>query len=181
MRYFEECFTVTNIKSAYRKWAFKLHPDKGGIENEFKEMLNQYHMRLSSLDGQNQSWKSNGKQYSKAYEYCYKAEKEILDMFHKIINIASNAKLEVSVEIIGTYIWIKGNTYPIKDILMDNKFKYYRYKKESSTSKAVPMWSWSLRSRNRVWRSKNQSWNMDDIRDVHTSHKKANVKQNSVN
>lgn len=41
-RYFKEVPNLEFLKKAYREWALKLHPDRGGNEEAFKEMLNEY-------------------------------------------------------------------------------------------------------------------------------------------
>lgn len=41
-RYFSEVKDLEALKKAYRSWALKLHPDRGGNEEAFKEMKEEY-------------------------------------------------------------------------------------------------------------------------------------------
>ena len=38
MMYFNDVNNLNELKSRFRQWAFKLHPDKGGNEKEFSAM-----------------------------------------------------------------------------------------------------------------------------------------------
>ena len=50
MAYFEECKSVIEVKSLYRKLAFKFHPDHGGDLEEMKKLNEWYHRFLSILE-----------------------------------------------------------------------------------------------------------------------------------
>lgn len=42
MKYFENLETMEEVKKQYRKLAMKFHPDKGGDEEIFKAINNEY-------------------------------------------------------------------------------------------------------------------------------------------
>lgn len=48
-RYFSEVQNLEALKKAYRAWALKLHPDRGGNEEAFKEMKKEYDALQSYL------------------------------------------------------------------------------------------------------------------------------------
>ena len=52
MNYFENCYTSDEIKTRYRQWAMKLHPDKGGDAADFRQLQNQYESIQKVIDRQ---------------------------------------------------------------------------------------------------------------------------------
>ena len=42
MMYFNDVNNLNELKSRFRQWAFKLHPDKGGNAKEFSAMQQEY-------------------------------------------------------------------------------------------------------------------------------------------
>ena len=177
MRYFEESFTVNSIKSAYRKWAFKLHPDKGGDAEEFKEMLNQYHEKLRSMDGNRTTYTYGGQRKEKTYEYNYKTEQSILDMYNKILSEAIKHNASITLEIIGTYIWV-GNVKNenLKKLLKDNLFRFRRKYEDKKSKSWIPMYNWTNQARSK-WHGKKR-WDMNEMRTNFGSQMKKETKEN---
>lgn len=98
-KYFANCTTLDEAKKLYRKMAFTMHPDRGGNEVEFKEMLNQFHAFRPSTEkfkGESDQWVNFGPVYS-----------SIID---QLLNIEG-----IIVEVVGSYIWLSGNTFPVKN------------------------------------------------------------------
>lgn len=96
-KYFVSVKNVEELKREYRKLAKRLHPDLGGNEKEFIAMKDEYDMLFEELktkkDGEN-----NGR------------FQEIIDELLKFGDI-------IEIEIVGSWIWIDGNTYPLRDKL----------------------------------------------------------------
>ena len=79
--------------------------------------------------------------------------KEYIDIIDKIIN------LNVDIEICGTWIWISGNTYNVKNELKAADFKWARNKK---------MWYWH----NGEYKKKSKKkYSINDIRNKYGSEK----------
>ncbi|MCW3788497.1 hypothetical protein [Plebeiibacterium sediminum] len=55
MKYFLDITDIEEAKARYRKLAKQLHPDAGGIANEFQNMQNEYHSLLQKLQQNNYS------------------------------------------------------------------------------------------------------------------------------
>jgi hypothetical protein len=111
MNYFSNCSTVEQIKQAYRHLAFQYHPDLGGDLETMKEVNKQYEIALKNCDGQ-VSIDSEGKEH----KYWWNEETETLIM-EMISNLLSLKMDNCDVLLIGTWLWITGDTKPYKENL----------------------------------------------------------------
>lgn len=129
MKYFKSIKDLESAKKQYKKLAMKYHPDRGGDEEIMKAINNEYEILVEKLS-------ADDKQSQSAMIY-----KDILD---KIIN------LDVKIEIIGTWIWVSGDTYKYRKELKETGFYwaskkkkwYYREDNEkcSYSHGSVPFW-----------------------------------------
>lgn len=110
MYYFLECETVEEVKAKYRKLARENHPDLGGKPEEMKEVNNQYEQALADCDGQT-SRGTDDREHT--YRYNAEVEAEIMEIVQKLIAIVAEAKVEIN--LIGRWIWITGDTKPLKE------------------------------------------------------------------
>jgi curved DNA-binding protein CbpA len=103
--YFSSCTTPEDVKKLYRTLAMQHHPDHGGDTATMQEINAQYKRALSSLHGTS-SRGEDGK--SRTYKYNADAEQQVIDQLDKTLR----AKLDkVEIWLIGSWIWIKGDTY----------------------------------------------------------------------
>ena len=112
----EEFLKVTTIEEAkklYKELAKLHHPDKGGNSEQFKILNNEYHRfidNFSSLHFEDADFQ----------ELNVELEKIIIDILH-IENIV--------IEIIGSWVWVSGQTKDIKELLKSLGFKWASKKK----------------------------------------------------
>lgn len=107
---------ATEPKKAYKKLAFKLHPDCGGNEEEMKILNNEYDELFSKLKNTHKN--KEGKTYTKETT-------ETPEQFKDIINKLFNLKMDgVAIEVVGTFIWLTGNTKPYKEDIKALEFRY---------------------------------------------------------
>lgn len=109
-QYFTDCKTVEQVKAHYRKLAMENHPDRGGDTATMQEINAQYTKALKSLDGQ-QTTGDDGREHT--YRYNEQTEREVIDALASILRVKMNA----DVALIGTWIWVVGDTKPVKDEL----------------------------------------------------------------
>jgi|SaaInlStandDraft_4_1057021.scaffolds.fasta_scaffold01991_7 hypothetical protein len=117
--YFTNMKTPAQVKMTFRDLAMKNHPDKGGDTAVMQEINNQYHETLKSLNG----WKATS-EAKWSYTYSYAKEQAVVDMLQKI------SHLPVDIEVKGNWIWVSGDTKPVKDYLKELKFRWARGKKQ---------------------------------------------------
>ena len=119
MRYFTECITAEELKKAYHRAATKLHPDNGGNEEEFKAMQADYEKAFELL--KNVHMNAEGETYRKE---TTETAADFMDIIEKIIHFDG-----VKVEIIGSWIWLTGNTMAYKDEIKAAGFFWSKSKK----------------------------------------------------
>lgn len=119
MKYFENCKTAEEVKAAYFKQAKALHPDNGGDVEAFKAMQAEYTAAWDRLKEVHKA--TDGTEYTK--ETTETAE-EFMDILEKVIHLPG-----VNIEICGRWIWITGNTFPVKDAIKEAGFRFAGKKK----------------------------------------------------
>jgi len=131
MKYFENCTTSEEIKKTYLRLSKEFHPDLGGSNELMKELNNQY-------------------------DNITKNKKD----FDCVINLKSIIKKlivfnNISIEICGSWLWVSGNTYPIKNELKELGLRWNSKKK-----------SWYFAG-SKSYNKK--SYSMKNIREMHGS------------
>jgi curved DNA-binding protein CbpA len=111
--YFNSVHTVGEAKSLYRQLAKQYHPDLHGHETTttMQAINAEYHNLLSRLDGST-SIGSDGKEHT--YRYNETVEQDLMD---KIVELLKLRMADVEIELIGTWIWVSGDTRPVKEQL----------------------------------------------------------------
>jgi len=111
MGYFEGLFTVGDVKSRYRALAKANHPDQGGVTAVMQAINAAYHAALAALDGQ-ENIGSDGKRH--VYRYDHDVEQEVMD---KVMELLGLHLPGVEIEIVGTWVWVSGDTKPVREQL----------------------------------------------------------------
>ena len=101
---------INEAKKIYKTLAKKLHPDVGGSEELFK-MLNAIYTNII----ENKIYFSNESKF----------DLELEKIISKILHYE-----DIVIEVVGSWIWLDGDTKPIKDILKDLGFKWASKKKK---------------------------------------------------
>lgn len=96
-KYFENVNNLEELKSEYRKLALKYHPDRGGDVEEFKKISLEYEKLLKEFKGNEEF-------------------KKIIDELIKYTSI--------TIELIGSWVWVYGDTKEIKEELKKLNFKW---------------------------------------------------------
>lgn len=122
MTYFRNCRTIEDVKRTYRDLAKKLHPDCGGNAEEFKKMSAEYQIAFNRYKNIHESKKEEQREnYTKETTETPEAFAEIIN---SIIGLAG-----LKIEIIGSWVWVSGNTFIHKDALKAAGFVWSKSKK----------------------------------------------------
>jgi hypothetical protein len=105
---FKSVLGLNEAKKIYKKLAKELHPDIGGTDEEFK-ILNQIYNEII----ENKIFFTNDSKY----------DIELEKIISKILHYEN-----ITIEVIGSWIWISGDTKFIKDKLKELNFRWARKK-----------------------------------------------------
>jgi hypothetical protein len=107
MIYFKECKTIEEVKTRYKTLAKQFHPDLGGNTALMQALNSEYALACSQiLKGEDLSAEDTAEQVRLSEEY-----RKVIE---QIINLEG-----IKIEVVGNWIWVTGNTKPIKKQLKD--------------------------------------------------------------
>lgn len=110
---FENVTGLNEAKKIFKKLARELHPDVGGSDEEFKILKNIYDDIVEHKI-----------YFSNESKFDLELEKIISQILHFE---------DITIEVVGSWIWLSGNTKAIKDKLKDLNFKW-------ASKKDVVLW-----------------------------------------
>ena len=142
--YFKNVRTLEELKKQYRVLAMKNHPDKGGDVEIMKAINAEYDELFKRVKDIHVN--AQGETYTKETTEAPNEFRDIIDKLMKMVG--------VHIELIGSFIWLSGNTKPFKDILKELGFKW---------SKNKSMWYKAPEGYRRKTRANHS---IDDIRDM---------------
>ena len=130
MKWFKGCQTIEDVKKTYRKLAMQYHPDLTGgkTEEEMKEINAEYGIafeRFKNVHAANNSDNSSSTTDSDTSSYN---AAETPEMFRDIINGLIHCD-GVQIDIVGSWVWLTGNTFEHKDTIKALGFKWANKKK----------------------------------------------------
>jgi curved DNA-binding protein CbpA len=140
-KWFQNVKTLDELRTMYRKLALLHHPDRGGSTQNMQEINAEYEYLSKHLIDSNTDF-SEGRKY-----YEHNASEFIRQKLDEILFLE-----EITIEIIGSWIWITGNTRPVKEELKQKGFRFSHNK---------TAWYWYYGDYHKF--SKRQ-FSMDDIR-----------------
>ncbi len=124
MNYFITFTSIDQIKLEYRRLVWIYHPDRGGDTSEMQKINSQYQDALARCDGQTTKG-TDGKNHT--YTYNQDIEQAIMDKIAEIISLKLDG---IEVWLIGTWIWIDGDTRPHRKTLKAAKCKWHSKRKK---------------------------------------------------
>ena len=145
MKYFENIKNLEELRKEYKKLVKKNHPDMGGSEEEMKIINVEYEKTLKDLESADTT--------ENAWKYDFTKDELFRDTLNKIINIDN-----ITIEIIGCWIWVTGETFSVKDVLKAAGFKWCSNKK-----------AWSWHAGERYYKKSKRKLSMNDLRNLYGS------------
>ena len=123
LKWFKGCNTIDEVKKMYRKLAMQFHPDVCKNENAERDMksINLEYEVVFKIIEKNLTPEQQ-KQYNKAGHNVNDGYRE---QVNKIIHIPN-----IIIEICGSWLWISGDTKPVKNLIKAAGFYWATKKKE---------------------------------------------------
>ena len=118
MKYLNNIRTLEQLKKEYHAWALKLHPDHGGDLEAMKVLNNEYDVLFARVKDFHTN--KGGEIYEKKTDESPAEFKEIIEKLLKLP--------EIKITVIGSFIWVEGNTRPVKDELKSMGFRFHAQK-----------------------------------------------------
>lgn len=102
MKHFQNCSTIEEVKKLYKQLAKQFHPDCGGDTATMQEVNREYAFACAKiLKGENLSAEETEQEIRLSEEY-----RNVIEQITNLPNII--------IEVVGHWIWVTGNTYPVK-------------------------------------------------------------------
>ena len=157
-KYFKDINTLEALRKQYKELLKKYHPDNGGDVAQMQELNAEYDQLFKLLKNKHETGHTDKTDANKsAYDnmkYDFTEDAKLREMLNKIISFH-----DITIEIVGAWIWLSGNTYSYKKELKEYAFKWASQKK---------MWYWH----SEAFRKKShKSLSMDAIRNYYGSTK----------
>ena len=104
--------TIAGLKVSFRVQALKYHPDRNPHGLEMMKIINAANVLLQE---QSKYWAFGSEERKKQF-YKDHTNPSITEEMDEVLDILRKFK-DITVEIIGTWIWVSGTTEPYKDTL----------------------------------------------------------------
>jgi DnaJ-class molecular chaperone len=118
MKYFNNIKDLQELKKAFIKWCKKLHPDNGGDSEAFKEMQNEYGKLYKHFEMFGNTSNMDNENADNSFDSSFDNS-----MFSDIISQLAGLD-GLIIELVGTWLWVSGETFPYKDVLKSLKFRW---------------------------------------------------------
>jgi hypothetical protein len=107
MQFFKDCKTIEEVKHLYKKLAMQHHPDRGGDTATMQAINKVYAFACAKLaKGAGLSDEEVNQEMHMSEEYRHVVE--------SIIYLP-----DITIELVGLWLWVTGNTYPIRKELKE--------------------------------------------------------------
>lgn len=144
MIYFKDCKTIEEVKAKYKVLAKQHHPDCGGDTATMQAINTEYAYACATvIKGENLTAEETEEEIRLSEEY-----RRVIEQIATLPGIA--------IEIVGNWIWVTGNTYPVKKQL-----------KEAGLFFASKKVAWYYRAEE--YRTKGGKKTLDEIREKYGS------------
>jgi curved DNA-binding protein CbpA len=148
MQFFNNITTLDALRKEYHRLALIHHPDRGGDLETMKALNNEFERLSKRLINGNADFTEARKSYET------QVSEEIMEAIGKVLNLPG-----LDIEIIGSWVWLTGNTFPHRQAIKEAGYKFSHQK---------TAWYWHAGE----YRKRNGKLNnLDDIRYMFGSEK----------
>lgn len=116
MTFFSACTTPDEIRATYRKLAKEHHPGMGRDTGTMQKINAAYEAALKQMSGRqfDRTAATDDGRTTWTYYYDEQVEQDIAEAIDTIVAVVGNAP-DVEITLVGLWVWVVGNTRPIKD------------------------------------------------------------------
>lgn len=141
--------TLEELKKEYKKLAKMYHPDITGKDTnkEMAEINSEYEELFEMV--KNVKFNHQEKTFYESKEETTETPNDFINIINILIKMAN-----IDIMICGSWLWVTGKTYPIKETLKENNFKFSKNKN-----------AWYLHFDNFKKKSKN-ALSLDEIKEI---------------
>ena len=150
-KYFQGITNQAELRKAFIRLLKKYHPDNGGDAEICKQINAEYERLLKSMPAGGAA--TEEKQSEADKQAAADLDREIRKALEKIIHIDG-----INIEVVGTWIWVDGNTYPVRELLKSLGYKW---------SKARKKWHFTPYGEGTYYKGKRKSF--DSLRKIYGS------------
>lgn len=158
MAYFKNIQTLEVLKKEYHRLVMKHHPDVGGNLEIIQDVNREYESIFQQVKNKHKN--KDGEFYTKDTE---EIASEFIDLIAELLNLNN-----INIEIIGSFVWVSGNTKPHKEILKKLGLRWHAKKK-----------CWYL-SPSGYRRFGKNDYSMDEIRSIYGVQYSKSVKNKEI-
>lgn len=117
--FFDKCKDLTELKAEYKRLAMLHHPDRGGDVETMKAVNAEYDAAFERL-----------KRFAaKEPNEAHKQTAEVAEDFRKVVDAL--LKLDgIEIELCGSWLWISGDTFAVKDELKAAGCRWQKQKRK---------------------------------------------------
>lgn len=127
MTYFKTVTTLEELRRQYKELLKKYHPDNANGSTEATQQINAEYDKLFKLlkDRHEGKTSDSDKTTFDQMKYDFSADAKLREVLQKIISFSG-----IDIDVVGCYIWVDGNTYPYREELKANGFRWSRQRKK---------------------------------------------------
>lgn len=157
-KYFKDVNTLEELRRQYRDLLKKYHPDNANGSTQATQEINaEYDKLFKVLKDKHESKSADSKENNAKTDfnnmkYDFTEDELLREMLQKVIHFDG-----ITLEIIGNWLWISGNTYQYRKELKDLGFKFAGQKKS---------WYWHSEA---FRKRSHKKLSMEDIRNYYGS------------
>lgn len=122
IKFFKNVNTLSELRTAYVKLLKIHHPDNGGDTDTCKAINAEYDYLLGRLPKDETGKTADNSAEAKK---DFQIDKALRETLNKIIRFDG-----LTIEIVGSWIWCDGNSYPYKEQLKEYGFQWSRARKK---------------------------------------------------
>lgn len=128
-KYFKDVNTLEELRRQYKELLKIYHPDNGGNMSDMQEINAEYDRLFKVLKDRHEKTadgkESNAKTDFNNMKYDFSEDQKLREVLQQIIGFEG-----ITINIVGSWIWIDGNTYPYRDELKAIGFRWSRQHKK---------------------------------------------------